>query len=38
MQRQSYQLKAGSIGNLKLVSSELPDPVRGEVTILLFLA
>jgi len=33
MQRQSYQLKAGSIGNLKLVTSELPDPVADEVTI-----
>jgi len=33
MQRQSYQLKAGSIANLKLVTSELPDPVGDEVTI-----
>jgi len=33
MQRQSYQLKAGSIGNLKLVSSELPDPSADEVTV-----
>ena len=33
MQRESYQLKAGSIGNLKLVTSELPDPVGDEVTI-----
>lgn len=33
MQRQSYQLKAGSIANLKLVTSELPDPVNDEVTI-----
>lgn len=33
MQRQSYQLKAGSIANLKLVSSELPDPIGDEVTI-----
>lgn len=33
MQRQSYQLKAGSIANLKLVTSELPAPVGDEVTI-----
>jgi len=33
MQRQSYQLKAGSIANLKLVTSELTDPVGDEVTI-----
>lgn len=33
MQRQSYQLKAGSIANLKLATSELPDPVGDEVTI-----
>ena len=33
MQRQSYQLKAGSIANLKLVTSELSDPVGDEVTI-----
>ncbi len=33
MQRQSYQLKAGSIANLKLVTSELLDPVGDEVTI-----
>lgn len=33
MQRQSYQLKAGSIANLKLVTSELPDPIGDEVTI-----
>ena len=33
MQRQSYQLKAGSIANLKLVTLELPDPVGDEVTI-----
>ena len=33
MQRQSYQLKAGSIANLKLVTAELPDPVGDEVTI-----
>ena len=33
MQRQSYQLKAGSIANLKLVTSELAAPVGDEVTI-----
>ena len=33
MKRQSYQLKAGNIGNLKLVTSELPDPVGNEVTV-----
>ena len=33
MQRQSYQLKAGSIANLKLATSELPDPKGDEVTI-----
>lgn len=33
MQRQSYQLKAGSIANLKLVTSELQDPKGDEVTI-----
>ena len=33
MQRQSYQLKAGSIANLKLVTSELADPIDDEVTI-----
>ncbi len=33
MQRQSYQLKAGSIANLKLVTSELSDPIGDEVTI-----
>ena len=33
MQRQSYQLKAGNIGNLKLVSSTLPEPKPNEVTV-----
>ncbi len=33
MQRQSYQLKAGSIANLKLVKSELAEPIGDEVTI-----
>ena len=33
MQRQSYQLKAGSIANLKLATSELSEPVGDEVTI-----
>ena len=33
MQRASYQLKAGNIGNLKKVSSTLPDPQEGEVTV-----
>ncbi len=33
MQRQSYQLKAGNIANLRLVHSELPEPKADEVTI-----
>lgn len=33
MQRQVYQLKAGSIGNLKLITEELPPPQAGEVSI-----
>lgn len=33
MKRQSYQLKAGSIGNLKLVTDDLPAPKAEEVTI-----
>lgn len=33
MKRQSYQLKAGNIGNLKLVTSELPEPTAEEMTI-----
>jgi len=33
MQTRSYQLKAGSLANLKLVSHELPSPAAGEVTI-----
>ncbi|MEM6320656.1 MAG: zinc-binding dehydrogenase [Bacteroidota bacterium] len=33
MQKQAYQLKAGSIANLKLVTSNLPDPKGDEVTI-----
>ena len=33
MQRQSYQLKAGNISNLKLTTSDLPPPAEGEVTV-----
>lgn len=33
MQRQVYQLKAGSLANLKLVTEELPEPAPNEVTI-----
>ncbi len=33
MQRSSYQLKAGNIGNLKRVSSALPAPRGEEVTV-----
>ncbi len=33
MQRQAYQLKAGSIANLRLVNEELPDPAPDEVTV-----
>ena len=33
MQRRSYQLKAGNIGNMKLVTSELPEPSADEMTI-----
>lgn len=33
MQRTAYQLKAGSIANLKPVTSELPDPGKDEVTV-----
>jgi len=33
MKRQSYQLKAGNIGNLKLVSSTLPEPKENEVRV-----
>ena len=33
MQKQSYQLKAGSIANLKLATTKLPDPKGDEVTI-----
>jgi len=31
--RKSYQLKAGSLNNMKLTSSNLPEPAAGEVTI-----
>jgi len=33
MKREIYQLKAGKIDNLKLLSDELPDPAPHEVTI-----
>jgi alcohol dehydrogenase len=33
MKKQAYQLKAGSLANMKLVTSELPDPQGDEVTI-----
>ena len=33
MQRSSYQLKAGNIGNLKKVASTLPNPQDNEVTV-----
>lgn len=33
MQKQAYQLKAGNIGNLKLVSSPLSPPKGNEVTV-----
>ena len=33
MQRQVYQLKAGSIANLKLVNEELSEPAPHEVTV-----
>ncbi len=33
MKRKSYQLKAGSVKNIQLVESELPDPSAGEITI-----
>lgn len=33
MQFKSYQLKAGNIANMKLVTSELPEPQGDEVTI-----
>ena len=33
MQRQAYQLKAGSLNNLKLVTEELREPNPAEVTI-----
>ena len=33
MQRQVYQLKAGSLANLQLVNETLPDPQAGEVTV-----
>ena len=33
MQRQVYQLKAGSRSNIKLMTDELPDPEANEVTI-----
>lgn len=33
MQFKSYQLKAGNIDNLKLVTAELPEPTGDEVTI-----
>ena len=33
MQRQVYQLKAGSVANLKLISENLPDPQANEVTV-----
>ncbi len=33
MQRQVYQLKAGSLSNLQLVTEELPEPKPDEVTV-----
>lgn len=33
MQRQVYQLKAGSLANLQCVSEDLPNPQAGEVTV-----
>ena len=33
MKRKSYQLKAGSVNNLKLTESNLPNPANNEVTI-----
>ena len=33
MQRRAYQLKAGSVANLRLVNEELPDPAPHEVTV-----
>ncbi len=33
MQRQAYQLKAGSLSNLKLLTEELPEPKPDEVMI-----
>ncbi|MEY3369322.1 MAG: hypothetical protein RI973_2477 [Bacteroidota bacterium] len=33
MQRRLYRLKAGNLGNLRLVSEELPPPGPGEVTV-----
>jgi NADPH:quinone reductase-like Zn-dependent oxidoreductase len=33
MQRQAYQLKAGSLNNLQLVADELPDPQPNEVAV-----
>jgi len=33
MQRKAYQLKAGSLANLQLVTQELPDPQPTEVTV-----
>ncbi len=33
MQRQAYQLKAGSVSNLKLVTEALPEPKPHEVTV-----
>lgn len=33
MQRQAYQLKAGSLANLQLVEENLPDPQPNEVTV-----
>jgi NADPH:quinone reductase-like Zn-dependent oxidoreductase len=33
MQRQAYQLKAGSLNNLQLINEELPDPQPNEVTV-----
>ena len=33
MQRQAYQLKAGSITNLKKITEELPEPQPHEVTV-----
>lgn len=33
MERQVYQLKAGSLANIQLVTEELPEPQAGEVTV-----